>query len=137
MKLAMSSELKYIDDIAKRLYVACPSIGDEVRYFIACQFALESAYGTSRIAKSRMNHCGMNVPLLRPSLNTAVSGFASYNSLDDCVRDYVLWLAWNKFGYYDLHDLDLFKKKLKAKGYCPAKDYINRIETVYLQYANL
>ena len=40
-------------------------------------------------------------------------------------------LAWNHFGVVDLFNLDLFTRKLIAKKYCPEKDYIDRIFTIY------
>lgn len=104
--------------------------------WIGCQFAMESNYGQSRIARERNNFCGMKVPSIRPSLNTALSGFASYDSFESCCIDYMLLLAYNRFGYNQLSDVELFTLRLKAVNYCPEQDYIQSITNLYNQFKN-
>lgn len=101
---------------------------NRVAEFIAFQFALESNFGQSRLAKTRSNLCGMRIPALRPTTNIAVTGnFAKYNSDLDCLLDYALWLAFGKFSQFDLCHLDCFLDKLRAKHYCDDADYIQSI----------
>lgn len=109
----------------------------EVKRFIACQFALESAFGSSPFAKCRHNYCGMKVPALRLSLvsNPTERGeFASYSGITYCVHDYLLWLASNKFTKEQRYDLYEFIKHLQYSGYCPESDYISKIQTIYSKY---
>lgn len=101
---------------------------EKVAEWISFQFALESNFGMSRLATTRHNLCGMKIPMCRISTNIAISGtFSKYRTDYDCMLDYALWLAYCKFTSYDLTRLDLFQLKLKAKGYCPEDDYIERI----------
>lgn len=116
------------------------SLSSDVRLFIACQFALESDYGRSRIAARNTNYCGMKVPALR--LSTAINkgvvdsvgDFAKYNSFADCVLDYVLWLQYNKIPSSAQTDLEAFERFLHDSKYCPALDYLSRIEAIYKQF---
>ena len=73
-------------------YNAC----QDVRFFIACQFALESDFGNSSLAKNEFNYCGMKKAYFRPSLRQLdnLKGFAHYDSLQHCIIDYCLWLYW-------------------------------------------
>ena len=109
-------------------------MSDEVRYWVACQFALESNFGNSRIAKTRNNYCGMKVPVCRVSLNDAATGFASFSSLDDCVLDYCYWLAWNKFQSDQLWNLSLFILRIRACNYCPDLYYTDKITQLFTQF---
>lgn len=131
----MDKKLRFLGDIADRmLSVGC---SQDVAFFIACQFALESNFGRSRKAVDKHNLCGMRVPSLRPSTNIGVTGFANYVSDDECVLDYILWLSYSRFNVFDLRDLETFKIKLKAKHYCDSPDYIPSIENLYEQFKNL
>lgn len=103
--------------------------------WIGCQFALESSFGNSRIAKVKNNYCGMKVPRLRPTLNiNSGSGFASYDSLDDCIVDYVLLLSYNHFNYQQLVNLDCFLARLATIRYCDDDGYIDAINNIYKQF---
>lgn len=127
-----SEKLKFLDSIVELLSLYLPQAMEDVKYWIACQFALESNFGHSFLAKNKHNYCGMRIPKSRISMNMAVSGeFSKYDSLVVCVIDYCYWLVWNHFTYMDLFNLDLFTRKLIAKGYCPESDYIDRVYTLY------
>lgn len=127
-----SEKLEFIDKVVSALSSYLPQAMDDVKYWIACQFALESNFGQSLLARNKHNYCGMCIPKSRISLNSAVSGnFAKYDCFLECVLDYCYWLAWNKFTYLDLFNLDLFTRKLIAKGYCPESDYVDRVYTLY------
>lgn len=100
--------------------------------WIGCQFALESSFGNSRIAKVKNNYCGMKVPHLRPSLNQNLgSGFATYDSLEDCCTDYVLLLSYNHFTYTQLSNLDCFLARFKTIHYCDEESYLDAINNIY------
>ena len=107
----------------------CKSVSD----FIACQFALESDFGKSDIAKFNLNFCGMKHPALRPTFSVCQKrGFALYYGCRDSVYDYLLWLSWHRFTVQ--MDLDEFRTRLKAKGYCPESDYITKINYLLKSY---
>lgn len=127
-----SEKLQFIDGVVSTLSHCLPQAMEVVKYWIACQFALESNFGQSRLAKLKNNYCGMSLPKSRISMNIAVSGnFAEFDSFESCVIDYCYWLAYNRFTYMDLFNLDLFTRKLIAKGYCPETDYLDRVFTLY------
>lgn len=110
---------------------------DDVASFIACQFALESDYGKSFIAKHDNNYSGMKVPRVRISvaLNfNSNSSFAQYNSLDDCIYDYILWLQYQRPTRHELETIHLLFGYFRI--YCPEKDYIDRINSIYKQFKN-
>lgn len=106
----------------------------EVRLWIACQFALESNFGTSPLAADNENYCGMKSPVRRINFCDSTSKeFASYSSLVACVVDYLLWLAWNHFTVLDCKDVNKFKLRMVASVYCPENGYIEKIDSIYLQ----
>lgn len=111
---------------------------NDVADFIACQFALESDFGCSNLAKLQHNYCGMRVPFLRIStcknFQSKHSEFACYETLYDCIVDYVLCLQYHCPLRKELDNLNLFKGFIKF--YCPDRDYVSRIETIYNQFFN-
>lgn len=127
-------QIKFIQEISADMRDF--GIHDNVADWIGCQFALESNYGNSRIAKTRNNFCGMKAPFLRPSTNIGYKGFARYPSKYFCEIDYLTWLAYNRFTVHDLSNLEQFQLVLKAKKYCPEVDYIERINNIYKQFQN-
>lgn len=111
------------------------NMSDEVRKFIACQFALESDFGESCIAVENFNLCGMKCPTVRPTTSVGMwRGHAVYNNFYRCFDDYFYWLVFNHFTQKELHDLDAFKVHLAKSGYCAASDYVERIDNLYKQY---
>lgn len=109
----------------------------DVKRFIASQFALESAFGTSGFACCNKNYCGMKVPSLRLTfaLNfTDVGKFAEFSSFTFCIHDYLLWLQSNRFSRQELNDVSLFSKHLDYSGYCPEPGYLDRIYSIFNQY---
>lgn len=107
------------------------------RIYIACQFALESNYGTSRLATHQCNFCGMKRATQRIStrLNDVSDNcFATYNCLEDCISDYLLWLTMKGAK----QNLSIFILKHYLLSYCPDAGYIGRIDAIYNIYmANL
>ena len=109
----------------------------DVADLIACQAALESAFGESRLAKESFNFFGMKQPIHRITSSVGVDGdFAVYKSTGWCVHDYFLWLQYQRFNQSDLRNPHLFLAKLKSSGYCPDKDYIKRITNLFNSYKN-
>lgn len=109
----------------------------DVLNFIAAQFALESNYGTSSLACTRNNYCGMKIPHRRVSYRImyidSSDAFASYSTFDNCVLDYVSWLFYQRPSQNVFQDVSAFKIFLRNSGYCPERDYIQRIELIYNQ----
>lgn len=106
----------------------------EVKRFIVAQFALESNYGSSRLASAQHNHCGMKLPKKR--LTYALSeenGFAKYASLHWCILDYISLMIYNGITQEIAKDVDLFSNFLQKIGYCPDANYISNIYQIYLQ----
>ena len=128
-------KLSYVEEIATFFASFCSA---DVAFFIGCQFALESNYGQSSLAFRHHNHCGMKEPHVRVTLSLpgTSSGFASYTSLMSCMIDYSLWLAYNKFTSLQLFKSELFKQRLVACGYCPEKDYVSLIQSIYENLQN-
>lgn len=130
-------KLDFIDKVVDALSRYCPQMMVDVKYFVACQFALESNFGQSRLAMTKFNFCGMSRPNCRLSLNIALTGnFAEFLSFDDCIIDYCYWLSYNKFNYMMLFNLDLFTRHLIASKYCPESDYIDRIYSLFNSLKN-
>lgn len=108
---------------------------EDVRNFIACQFALESNFGCSALARRRYNFCGMKLPKSRLFYGYECSdSFAKYNSLNDCVKDYVSWVLYNRPSRGVVSSVDCYSNWLESKGYCPEKDYVDKIRVIYNQY---
>lgn len=112
-------------------------ISADVRGYIACQFALESAFGRSVFAVSMHNYCGMKVPVVRFTYahNFNESGkFAKYQSLGVCIADYCLYLQALKFNKFDLNSVVAFRSKLDSVGYCRDLGYLEKIDNIYCYY---
>lgn len=108
-----------------------------VRHYIACQFALESDFGNSAIAKDNNNLCGMRPPVVRPTLCIDTNrAHAVYFSRSASITDYVLWLAYNKFTQRELNDLELFKLHLEKANYNSSENYIAAIDRIYQKMFN-
>lgn len=130
--MCKQEKIDFIDLVESHLKVFCPQMMTEVRFWVACQFALESNFGNSRLAKVKHNYCGMKIPKSRLTLNLcSVGEFAEFESLEACVLDYVFWLSWNHFNYQHLFNLDFYTRHLIACKYCPDADYIDRVYTLY------
>lgn len=126
--------LKNIQSYVKRF-----NVSDDVAFFIACQFALESNWGTSPLAINYSNYCGMRCPLVRPTLalnyeDAPIGVFARYGGLYDCVEDYMLCISFHKPMRKELEDVNLFSSFLKF--YCPEKSYIKSVYSIYNQFIN-
>ena len=80
----------------------------------------------------------MKVPYVRISncLNYASSDtFAEYTLWTDCLLDLVLWIQYQRPLRKQLDDVNLIPSVFKS--YCPEKDYINKIQSIYQQFKNL
>lgn len=132
MKLGEKKE--WLDGISRHFtnYISCSV---SVANFIACQFALESDFGQSSIARNANNFGGMKKACLRPT--TAMSeykGHADYMCVREFYDDYCFWLCWNHFTQKELSHVELFVDHLSISGYCPASSYIASIRDIYNQF---
>ena len=111
----------------------------EVCSWIGCQFALESSYGTSRLAIDNNNYCGMRNPLVRISsaLHAGDPNFswALYDDLESCCVDYLLCVQYHR-PISDVYDTVCHFSRFIAQFYCPDKDYIDKINSIYFQFQN-
>lgn len=127
-------KLDYLDYVYSYVKDFIPYNSD-VAFFIACQSALESNFGTSDIAKKNHNLFGMKMPISRYTLAIKdVSNFAYYAVEVDSILDYLVWLFWNKPSSSNLSSVGSFASFLNDKGYCPEKDYIDKIISIYSQF---
>lgn len=125
--------LSKVFDLCKERFL----LNDEVSLFIACQFALESDFGRSRLAVDCNNFCGMKSPEHRLSISVGSSGlFNVYSSLEQCVADYLA--RQNYFGIKkrDIKDIDSYSKFLRKSNYCSEPYYIDSIKAIYSNYYN-
>lgn len=79
-----------IDSIIKNLNIKFPHI-------LRAQIKLESGNLTSIRAIRYNNLTGMKVAKARPTTAINKSGYAIYNSIEDCIVDYALWQSQNAF----------------------------------------
>ena len=111
-------------------------VSKDVAIYIACQFAVESAFGTSRLAKEQNNIAGMKSPQARPTTCIDCSkDFASYSSMENCVIDFFLCLAYHKTIKFDFVSISRFKSAVMS-WYCPETDYTSKIQFIYSQFKN-
>ena len=135
--LTESQRYDYVKDVCIDIEDLFPTLPADVIAFIACQFALESNYGTSSLAKIQRNHCGMRNPMVRPSTSLVrgdgTQQFAAYRSRLDCIIDYFLCITFQKPFAKVIENLDMYKTFI-GKFYCPEKGYIDRINKIYQQF---
>lgn len=109
----------------------------DVADFIGCQFALESDFGRSSLAVGNENYCGMRNPSMRISTaHHAGDGsynWASYDDLYSCVIDYLFCLQYHH-PCFDNYSSVLGFSNFIRKFYCPEKDYIDRINSIFQQF---
>lgn len=120
-------------DLCKERYL----LNNKVSLFIACQFALESDFGRSRLAVDSNNFSGMKTPEHRFSISVGSAGlFNVYTSLEQCLADYMA--RQNYFGIKkrDLKDIDSYSKFLIKSNYCPEVFYTDKIRAIYSSYYN-
>lgn len=109
----------------------------EVCDFIGCQFALESNYGKSDLAKSNHNLCGMRNPIVR--ISTAIHAgdgqfhWAQYTDAIHCIYDYLLCLQYHRPLSTQYDNIKHYSEFIR-KFYCPEMDYIERINKIYHQF---
>lgn len=120
----------------------CP----DVCMFIACQIALESAFGTSELSIKQLNYIGMKLPSkrfgcyispyyvsLRDSSQLVSANFSCYLYVRDCLADYICWVLYNRPSRNDLCCSSEYANWLTGK-YCPDSDYIDNITSLYNQF---
>lgn len=131
----MSEKYSFLSEV--RAWVKTFGFTEDVAFFIACQFALESDFGNSVLVHKYHNYCGMRCPLVRLStaLNAgdASSTWASYYSLADCVTDFILCLQYHR-PLSDIKDNIAAYCRFISRFYCPERDYISKINTIYSQF---
>lgn len=112
-------------------------VSKDVADFIGCQFALESSFGESSLAKTHNNFCGMKTPLVRVSValnyRDAVDKWARYDDLLHCVYDFMFCLAYRRPISVVFESVNEYISFIKG-WYCPEKDYIDKINRIYSQF---
>lgn len=131
-----NDQYSFIAEVSLIITNYCPCLR-HLSVWIGCQFALESNYGNSNLAKVNNNYCGMKNPLVR--ISTALHAgdplfhWAVYDNLDDCITDYVLCIQYHKPISVDYDTIDHYSRFI-SKFYCPEVDYIDKINKIYSQF---
>ncbi|MEA2065630.1 MAG: glucosaminidase domain-containing protein [Thermotogota bacterium] len=103
---------------------------------ITSQAALETGNFTSTVFKENNNLFGMRYPTERPTTATGEKrGYAFYESIGDCVQDFVLYYRNNH--YPELwNTIDEYCKAFKEKGYYESPEglYCNNVKYFYRLY---
>lgn len=133
------NKILFIRTVSKYLVVHF-NFYQEVADFIGCQFALESCFGTSRLAVEDSNYCGMKRSLVRISSRLRGGSFESktfsvYLSLEDCIIDFVLLLQYRRPLSTNIDTIKHYCAFIQG-WYCPEKDYIDKIQSIYSQFKN-
>lgn len=133
--LSKDEKLAFIKLAQTMLRQCTNQFNDDVSFFIACQFALESDFGRSDLAITCNNISGMRHPLVRltSSFKANKNGFACYSKIYDCIFDYLLCLNYYQIGVKECESVSCFSRFI-SKWYCPTKDYIKRIDSIYNEY---
>ena len=100
----------------------------KVAALVFAQAVHETGYFRSDIFINNRNLFGMKLARVRPT--TAIgerSGHAVYNSIDDSIRDFELWLIYNKFDFSRDWSPEDYATWLKQKGYYQ-DDYANYLK---------
>lgn len=115
-------------------------VQEDVADFIGCQFALESSYGESPLAKTHHNYCGMRTPLVRVSVASNYRDpdekWARYDDLLHCVYDFMFCLAYRKPMSSVFETINQYKAFIKG-WYCPESSYLSKINQIYQSFINL
>lgn len=130
-------QFDYVNEISAQIRYFFKCVPFVVCDFIACQSALETDFGSSKICKENCNLFGMKNPVLR--LTTSIGenrGHALYTSRFESIADYFLWLQWSKFNQSVLRDLDRFKVQLSRSSFNPNPDYVDSVNNVYQSFLN-
>jgi hypothetical protein len=78
----------------------------------------ESAVFTSNIYKSNNNAFGMKFPVRRETTSLrSENGYAYYESVEDSINDFYMWLGWHNKGIADFPNLFELVAFMKEKGY--------------------
>lgn len=109
---------------------------EDVAIWVACQMALETAYGTSNLVKTNCNFFGMKHPAYRISLSCgSINGHALYKCAYHSFFDYLLWLCSNGFRHVHLSNLESFLHLFAHTKYNPYMDsYISTINNIKVSY---
>lgn len=126
----------YKRDFVKMVFNYLPALfNDDTKYHIIAQLALESGYGTNYLSSMYRNISSMRSPKIR--ITTAqyftANGFATYESLKDCVMDYVLWLISR--GATQKNVAQVWRDNLHI--YCPDDGYSEKVEIIYKEIINI
>ena len=109
------------------------SVSDDVAKMITAQAMHETGIFTSRLYQEQNNMFGMKHPEIRETLSIERrNGFATFGSLDDSVKDMLLYYAEFKLkpNWKEVHT---FVKEIKNKGYfeAPFLSYFNATRSHY------
>lgn len=137
-KLTLQCQLAYLKDLFTLVNDSF-NCSSSVALWIACQSALETDFGRSRLYAVNNNCFGMKYPRKRLTLSVSeLSNHASYRSLPDSVIDYGYWLANNGFTINNLYSLDSFRDRLCLFNFNPKCSlYLDSVNSIYNQFKDI
>lgn len=110
------------------------AISDDVAKMITAQAMHETGIFTSRLYKEQNNLFGMKHPEIRETLSLERrNGFATFASLDDSVKDLLLYYNEFKLNPSNWKEVHTMVKEIKNKGYFEELflPYFNAVRTHY------
>lgn len=129
---------EYIRRVSNAIQTMFVFVSPDVADFIACQSALETAYGNSTIYLENHNCFGMRFPHTR--LTTAFKesrDHSFYCDVYDSIYDYFFWCLYNGLYQYHFKTLDAFKFNFPFSKYCPNPMYLAQINSIYQSFKSL
>lgn len=130
-----NNKIEYLDYIRCQISNILPYLPEQVCAFIACQSALETNFGRSRIAIENNNLFGMKLPYSRPTCAVGEQfEHARYISQQFSIVDYVLWITYHKPLRSQMNSIESYSHFLTVNHYCPSPRYIQSILDIYEQY---
>lgn len=125
---------EYARDI-KEIFIENGLTAKEAQYWTAVS-AHETGIWTSKIYTENFNLFGMKQPHERETTSAGEkSGYASYLSDDDSIKDIMLWIKARQMPM-DHATIQKFVSDMKARGYfeAPYMDYLNAVRKHHTKY---
>ena len=123
----------------KRVVIAAPELDDRMKAYITAQAMHETGIFTSPLFLKYNNAFGMKMPVQRHTLATqpTPTGYATYNSVEDSIKDLVLYFSAKEYPE-TFETVGEYVDFAKTKGYFEASlasykkavtKYLNEVNT--------
>jgi len=110
-----------IPDFYSKVVDAVPDMDENLKQYITAQAMHETGVFTSPLFLKYNNAFGMKQPVQRNTLSKGIteSGYASYETVEDSIKDLQLWLD-AKQAPEQFESADAYVEYIKSKGYFEA-----------------